>query len=101
MTPFLLAKPQIPSHFAFRCRVGIPLHRTQKIDMADSTTTTSVADPHALIEQLRVLTSTPSAYFESEAQKREFQSLIRGATAAIEEPFETMQRLVYGVSLVT
>ncbi|PSN65247.1 putative sterigmatocystin 8-O-methyltransferase precursor [Corynespora cassiicola Philippines] len=70
--------------------------------MAESTTKTSVADPQALIEQLRVLTSTPGAYFESEAQKREFQSLIRGATAAVEEPFETMQRLVYGpLPLVT
>lgn len=56
------------------------------------------ANPQALIEQLRLLTADPSSYFQSEAQKRDFQKLTRQAGTAVEEPFETMQRLVYGVS---
>jgi hypothetical protein len=59
---------------------------------------TSQANPKALIEQLRLLTADPSFYFQDEAQKRDFQKLTRQAGAAVEEPFETMQRLVYGVS---
>lgn len=56
------------------------------------------ANPQVLIEQLRLLTADPSSYFQDEAQKRNFQKLARQAGAAVEEPFETMQRLVYGVS---
>jgi hypothetical protein len=56
------------------------------------------ANPQALIEQLRLLTADPSSYFQDEAQKRDFQKLARQAGAKVEEPFETMQRLVYGVS---
>jgi hypothetical protein len=59
---------------------------------------TSQANPQALIEQLRLLTADPSSYFQDEAQKRDFQKLARQARTAVEEPFETMQRLVYGVS---
>ncbi|KAJ4376692.1 hypothetical protein N0V86_006808 [Didymella sp. IMI 355093] len=63
---------------------------------------TSQANPKALIEQLRLLTADPSSYFQDETQKRDFQKLIRQAGAAVEEPFETMQRLVYGpLPLVT
>ena len=56
------------------------------------------ANPQALIEQLRFLNADPSSYFQDEAQKRDFQKLARQAGTAVEEPFETMQRLVYGVS---
>lgn len=56
------------------------------------------ANPQALLEQLRLLTADPSSYFEDEAQKRDFQKLARQAGTAVEEPFETMQRLVHGVS---
>ncbi|UPX16343.1 uncharacterized protein EKO05_0006751 [Ascochyta rabiei] len=57
---------------------------------------TSQANPQALIEQLRLLTADPSAYFQEDAQQRQFQKLARQAATAVEEPFETMQRLVYG-----
>jgi hypothetical protein len=59
---------------------------------------TSQADPQALIEQLQLLNADPSAYFKNDAQKRDFQKSVRQAETAVEEPFETMQRLVYGVS---
>ncbi|KAF3041097.1 hypothetical protein E8E12_005846 [Didymella heteroderae] len=63
---------------------------------------TSQANPRALIEQLQLLTANPSSYFQDEAQKRDFQKLARQAGTAVEEPFETMQRLVYGpLPLVT
>jgi hypothetical protein len=56
------------------------------------------ANPQALIEQLQLLTADPSSYFQDEAQKRAFHRLARQAATAVEEPFETMQRLVYSVS---
>lgn len=56
------------------------------------------ANPQALIDQLRLLTVDPSSYFQNDAQKRDFQKLARRAATAVEEPFETMLRLVYGVS---
>jgi hypothetical protein len=59
---------------------------------------TSQANPQALIEQLRLLNADPSSYFENDAQKRDFQKFVRQVGTAVEEPFETMQRLVYGVS---
>ncbi|KAF3010834.1 hypothetical protein E8E13_008765 [Curvularia kusanoi] len=60
------------------------------------------ANPQALIEQLQLLTADPGSYFQDEAQKRDFQKLVRQAESAVEEPFETMQRLVYGpLPLVT
>lgn len=59
---------------------------------------TSQASPRALVEQLQLLVADPGSYFEDDAQKREFQKLARQAGAAVEGPFETMQRLVYGVS---
>ncbi len=59
---------------------------------------TSQSNPQVLIEQLQLLTADPGSYFQSDAQKRDFQKLARQAAAAVEEPFETMQRLVYGVS---
>lgn len=59
---------------------------------------TSQATPQALIEQLQLLIADPGSYFQDDAQKRDFQKLARQAAAAVEEPFETMQRLVYGVS---
>ncbi|KAF9695382.1 hypothetical protein EKO04_006678 [Ascochyta lentis] len=63
---------------------------------------TSQANPQALIEQLRLLTADPAAYFQDDVQKRDFQKLARQAATAVEEPFETMQRLVYGpLPLVT
>ncbi|KAJ4337248.1 hypothetical protein N0V95_008385 [Ascochyta clinopodiicola] len=63
---------------------------------------TSQANPRALIEQLRFLTADPGAYFQDDAQKSDFQKLARQAVAVVEEPLETMQRLVYGpLPLVT
>lgn len=61
------------------------------------------ADPKALIEQLQLLNadSGSGSYFQSEAQKQEFQKLALKAARAVEEPFETMQRLVYGVSVTS
>lgn len=55
-------------------------------------------DPKVLLEQLRLLAADPGSYFQDDGQKREFQKLARQAGTAVEEPFETMQRLVYGVS---
>lgn len=44
----------------------------------------------------------PGSYFQDDVQKRDFQKLARQAGAAVEEPFETMQRLVYSpLPLVT
>jgi hypothetical protein len=59
------------------------------------------ANPAGLIEQLWLLAAQPDTYFQDDAQKKEFQRLSRDAFTAIEEPFETMQRLVYGVSIRT
>lgn len=56
------------------------------------------ANPQALIEQLQLLTTDPSSYFQDDVQKRAFQKLARQAATAVEDPLETMQRLVYGVS---
>jgi hypothetical protein len=59
------------------------------------------ANPAGLIEQLWLLAAQPDDYFQDDAQKKEFQRLSRDAFTAMEEPFETMQRLVYGVSIGT
>lgn len=59
---------------------------------------TPQANPGLLIEQLRLLVAEPGSYFEDEAQKSDFQKLARQAGAAVEEPFETMQRLVFSVN---
>lgn len=58
---------------------------------------TATANPTILLEQLKLLISDPQAYFTDDKQKKEIQRLSRDAATAIEEPFETMQRLVYGV----
>ncbi|KAH6644812.1 putative sterigmatocystin 8-O-methyltransferase precursor [Boeremia exigua] len=63
---------------------------------------TSQPDPYALLAQLQLLAADPKSFFADDAQKRAFQTLARQAAAAVEEPFETMQRLVYGpLPLVT
>jgi hypothetical protein len=57
------------------------------------------ANPAGLIEQLWLLAAQPDTYFQDDAQKKEFQRLSQDAFTAIEEPFETMQRLAVGVSV--
>jgi hypothetical protein len=57
------------------------------------------ANPAGLIEQLWLLATQPDTYFQDDAQKKEFQRLSQDALAAMEEPFETMQRLAVGVSV--
>ncbi|KAG6368470.1 hypothetical protein INS49_002677 [Diaporthe citri] len=54
-----------------------------------------MADPITLVEQLRLLVESPDAFQADEAQKQELLKLSRQAAAALESPFETLQRLVY------
>lgn len=56
-----------------------------------------MADPKALTEQLKLLTEDPDALGANAAQKQELLRLSRQAAAALESPFETLQRLVYSV----
>lgn len=56
------------------------------------------ASPSTLLAQLRLLAADPGSYFDDAAQRQEFQDLARQAAMAVEEPRETMHRLVYGVS---
>ncbi|KAF1348231.1 hypothetical protein EJ07DRAFT_185140 [Lizonia empirigonia] len=60
------------------------------------------ASPSTLLAQLRLLAADPGSYFDDGAQRREFQALARQAARAVEEPRESMHRLVYGpLPLVT
>lgn len=56
-----------------------------------------MADPETLTEQLKLLIESPDTLGANEAQKQELLRLCRQAAAALESPFETLQRLVYSV----
>lgn len=56
-----------------------------------------MADPKTLVEQLKLFVESPDAFQADEAQKQELLKLSRQAAAALESPFETLQRLVYSV----
>lgn len=55
------------------------------------------ANPAILLEQLELLVKDPVHYFQDGSLKNDIQRLSREASKATEEPFETLQRLVYGV----
>ena len=57
------------------------------------------SNPQALIELLKLLAANPKTYFQNNASKAEFKSAAHEATIAVEEPFETLQRIAYGVSI--
>lgn len=56
-----------------------------------------MADPKILTEQLKLLIEDPDVLGANEPQKQELLRLCRQAAAALESPFETLQRLVYSV----
>lgn len=56
-----------------------------------------MADPKTLTEQLKLLIENPDAFGADEAQKQELLRLSRQTAAALESPFETLQKLVYSV----
>jgi hypothetical protein len=53
------------------------------------------AQPAVLLDQLRALVANPEAFA---SDRQEIIALARQAAVALEEPFETLQRLVYSVS---
>jgi hypothetical protein len=55
-----------------------------------------MANPDALIVQLRTVVEKPDAFKE---QRQEIMELTRKAALALEDPFEIFQRLVYSVCL--
>lgn len=56
-----------------------------------------MADSNTLSNQLKLLIESPDALAANEAQKQELLRLSRQAAAALESPFETLQRLVHSV----
>ncbi|KAL1872959.1 hypothetical protein Daus18300_004099 [Diaporthe australafricana] len=54
-----------------------------------------MADPNTLREQLNLFIENPDAMQADEAQKQELLRLTRQAAAALESPFEMLQRIVY------
>lgn len=56
-----------------------------------------MADPKTLMEQLKLFLESPDALEADEAQKQELLRLSRKTAAALESPFETLQKLVYSV----
>ncbi len=57
-------------------------------------------NPQALFEQLELVLANPKSYFHDAEARAKFQLLARKARTATEEPFETLQRIVYYVSLL-
>lgn len=55
-------------------------------------------DLGVLIEQLQRVIANPEAVAAAGPQRQEILQLARTAAVAIEEPFETVQRLAYSVS---
>ena len=56
-----------------------------------------IADPQTLISQLTRLVENPEALKATKGQKHEIKRLALAAISAVEEPFETMQRLSLSV----
>lgn len=56
-----------------------------------------MADPKILREQLNLFIENPDAMQADDAQKQELLRLSRQAAAALESPFEMLQRIVYSV----
>lgn len=56
------------------------------------------ADLDVLIEQLQRVIANPEAVSAAGSQRQQILQLTRTAAVAIEEPFETVQRLAYSVS---
>lgn len=56
-----------------------------------------MANPQVLAEQLKLFVANPEAFQTDEVEKQELLKLSRQAAAALEAPFETLQRLVYSV----
>ncbi|KND90707.1 hypothetical protein TOPH_04625 [Tolypocladium ophioglossoides CBS 100239] len=60
------------------------------------------ADLDVLTTQLKLLLENPNVATQDDAQKLHLKQLARAASVALEQPFETLQRLLYSpVPLVT
>lgn len=73
------------------------------MDPSPAAASTPVGDIDALIAQLQAIVADPKgaavAGAIDEAKRLQLKQLTRAASVALEEPFETVQRLVYSVSL--
>lgn len=71
--------------------------------MDPSRDSTPIGDVDALIHQLQAIVEDPkgAAILSNinDAKRQQLKQLARAASVALEEPFETVQRLVYSVSL--
>ena len=57
-----------------------------------------VVDPSRLIEQLNAVVNNPNALKAANAaQRAEIQRLSRAASRTLEQPFDTMMRIMYSV----
>ena len=62
----------------------------------------TVVDPSALISQLKAVVDNPDALKGANAaQRAEIQRLSRSASRILEQPFETMMRIMYAVRIRT
>lgn len=58
----------------------------------------TVVDPSALIAQLNAVVNNPNALKGADAaQRAEIQRLSRAASRTLEQPFDTMMRIMYSV----
>lgn len=57
----------------------------------------AAADPEALIAQLEALVNSRGTLKATEAQRHEIKRLSVAAVGVVEEPFETMVRVIYSV----
>lgn len=57
------------------------------------------ADLNVLIDQLKLVISNPEVVAAAGAERQQILQLAREAAVAIEEPFETVQRLAYSVRI--
>lgn len=58
-------------------------------------------DLKVLTEQLKLLIADPGAAASDEVRRQEVQHLARAAAVALEDPFETVQRLAYSVRSIS
>lgn len=55
-------------------------------------------DPELLMEQLDLLNANPQAFSGSQTVRQSLLEKAKRSIGSLEQPFETMQRLSYGVS---
>lgn len=73
--------------------------------MEPSTATATIGDVDVLITQLQAIVADPKGEAVASAiddiKRQQLKKLTRAASVALEEPFETVQRLVYSVCCTT